>query len=62
MQLVQIGETRGKTIMDLIQELASRQYAEVEQLKRSALEKESRRKSRLRCSARARSKGLPSSS
>jgi hypothetical protein len=62
MQLVQIGETRGKTIMDLIQELAARQQTEIEQLKRSALERENRRRnSRSHCSARAPSNRCSSS-
>src|SRR5271165_2335578 len=33
MQLVQIGEVRQKTILDLVMEMAARQLAEIEQLK-----------------------------
>jgi len=36
MQLIQIGETRQKTILDMIQEMAERQFAEIEQLKATA--------------------------
>jgi len=35
MQLVQIGEIRQKTVLDLVQEMAARQFAEMEQLKAS---------------------------
>ncbi len=34
MQLIQIGEVRQKTVLDLVQEMAARQFAEIEQLKR----------------------------
>ena len=33
MQLIQIGEVRTKTVLDLVMEMAARQYAEIEQLK-----------------------------
>ena len=36
MQLIQIGETRQKTILDMIQEMAARQLSEIEQLKAAA--------------------------
>src|ERR1022692_3042417 len=36
MQLIQIGVTKQKTIMDLIQEMAANQFSEIEQLKAAA--------------------------
>ncbi|MGA2369639.1 MAG: hypothetical protein ACLPPV_02590 [Candidatus Korobacteraceae bacterium] len=36
MQLIQIGETKQKTVLDMIQEMAERQFAEMEQLKAAA--------------------------
>jgi hypothetical protein len=36
MQLIQIGEIRQKTVLELIEEMAARQFAEIEQLKRAA--------------------------
>jgi hypothetical protein len=36
MQLIQIGEVREKTVLELIQEMADRQFAEIEQLKRQS--------------------------
>ncbi len=36
MQLIQIGEVRQKTILDLVMEMAGRQLAEIEQLKTAA--------------------------
>ena len=36
MQLIQIGEVRQKTILDLVMEMAARQFAEIEQLKTAA--------------------------
>jgi hypothetical protein len=36
MQLIQIGEVRQKTVLDMVQEMAVRQLAEIEQLKSSA--------------------------
>jgi hypothetical protein len=37
MQLIQIGEVRQKTVLDLVLEMAERQFAEIEQLKRTRL-------------------------
>lgn len=53
-QLVQIGESPRKTILQFVQEMATRQLSEIEQLKRSVLERENRRRrsSRVRCEAR----------
>jgi hypothetical protein len=39
MQLIQIGEIRQKTVLDMVQEMAARQAAEIEQLKMSALKR-----------------------
>ena len=39
MQLIQIGEIKQKTIMDLIQEMAANQLSEIEQLKAAARSK-----------------------
>jgi len=39
MQLIQIGEVRQKTVLDMIQEISTRQAAEIEQLKLSALKR-----------------------
>ncbi len=36
MQLIQIGETKQKTVLDMIQEMATRQLSEIEQLKAAA--------------------------
>ena len=36
MQLIQIGVTKQKTIMDLIQEMSANQLSEIEQLKAAA--------------------------
>jgi hypothetical protein len=36
MQLIQIGETQQKTVLDMIQEMAERQFAEIAQLKVAA--------------------------
>ena len=36
MQLVQIGEIRQKTVLELVTEMAARQFAEMEQLKTAA--------------------------
>ncbi len=38
MQLIQIGETRQKTVLDMVQEMAMRQLSEIEQLKYSGPE------------------------
>jgi hypothetical protein len=52
MQLVQIGEVRQKTVLDLVMEMAARQFAEIEQLKTAAHSRASRprlRRSAARC-------------
>jgi hypothetical protein len=52
MQLVQIGEVRQKTVLDLVMEMAARQFAEIEQLKTVAQSRASRsraRRSATRC-------------
>jgi len=36
MQLIQIGEVTQKTVLDMVQEMALRQLAEIEQLKSAA--------------------------
>jgi len=46
MQLVQIGEVRQKTILDLVMEMAARQAAEIEQLKTAAQSRSRSRRSR----------------
>ncbi len=54
MQLIQIGEVRQKTVLDLVQEMAARQLAEIEQLKTNALNRAANRRSirvRTRCSS-----------
>jgi hypothetical protein len=54
MQLVQIGEIRQKTILDLIQEMAAKQLQEIEQLKASARSRaagKSARRTSVRCSS-----------
>jgi hypothetical protein len=52
MQLIQIGEVKQKTVLDLVQEMAARQFAEIEQLKRASLKaaREGRQVRRQRCS------------
>jgi hypothetical protein len=37
MQFVQIGQVPGKTLLQLIEEMAAIQFAEIERLKQSAL-------------------------
>jgi hypothetical protein len=52
MQLIQIGATQQKTIMDLIQEMAANQLSEIERLKaaaRSKAENRRRRRASPRC-------------
>ena len=49
MQLIQIGETKQKTVLELVQEMAARQLAEIEQLKTAV-----QSRSRSRHSGRAR--------
>ena len=46
MQLIQIGETKQKTIMDLIQEMAANQFSEIERLKAAARSKATNRRTR----------------
>ena len=49
MQLIQIGEVKQKTVLDLVQEMADRQLAEIEGLKAAAQSRlQSRRPRRLR--------------
>lgn len=59
MQLIQIGEVKPKTVLDMIQEMAARQAAEIEQLKAGALSRATNRRSlrvRTRCSSPASSR------
>ena len=56
MQLIQIGEVKQKTVLDLVQEMAARQFAEIEQLKTASLSAasaapEARTVRRRRCSS-----------
>jgi hypothetical protein len=53
MQLIQIGETRQKTVLDMVQEMAARQLAEIEQLKVNAQKRANDRshRRRPRCSS-----------
>jgi hypothetical protein len=54
MQLIQIGEVRQKTVLELVQEMAARQLAEIEQLKtvaRSGSGADRSVRSRQRCSS-----------
>jgi hypothetical protein len=54
MQLIQIGEIKQKTIMDLIQEMAANQFSEIERLKAAARAKATDRRTRYgrsRCSS-----------
>jgi hypothetical protein len=54
MQLIQIGEVRQKTVLDLVQEMAARQAAEIEQLKANIQNRATNRRSlrvRSRCSS-----------
>jgi hypothetical protein len=52
MQLIQIGEVRQKTVLDMIQEMAARQAAEIEQLKMSArMRARNTTRSRQRCTS-----------
>ena len=52
MQLVQIGETRQKTVLELINELAERQSYEIQQLKRSAYARAARRRNRAKANGK----------
>jgi hypothetical protein len=59
MQLIQIGETKQKTIMELIQEMAANQFSEIEQLKaaaRSRAKNRGPRRTSRRCGASQRQK------
>ncbi len=51
MQLIQIGEAKQKTVLDLVLEMAERQAAEIEQLKRATLAaaRQDRQHARRRC-------------
>ena len=49
MQLIQIGEIRQKTVLDLVREMAARQLAEIEQLKANAQKRTSSHRRRRRC-------------
>lgn len=54
MQLIQIGETRQKTVLDMVQEMALRQLSEIEQLKSAAQNRNSSRRlsrGRQRCTS-----------
>jgi hypothetical protein len=51
MQLIQIGEVRQKTVLDLVQEMAARQFAEIEQLKQSSLQRAEKPRMRQRCNS-----------
>src|SRR5271166_785781 len=46
MQLIQIGAPRQKTVLDLVMEMAERQFAEIEQLKTTARTRAGRTRSR----------------
>jgi hypothetical protein len=46
MQLIQIGEIKQKTIMDMIQEMAANQFSEMEQLKVAARSRAKSRRTR----------------
>jgi hypothetical protein len=54
MQLIQIGEVKQKTVLELVQEMAARQLTEIEQLKIAAQNRSRSRHSgqvRVRCSS-----------
>jgi hypothetical protein len=51
MQLIQIGEVRQKTVLEMIQEMAERQAAEIDQLKSAALNRARAIRTRQRCTA-----------
>jgi hypothetical protein len=58
MQLIQIGVVKQKTVRDLVQEMAARQLAEIEQLKRASLNaaRESQTLRRRRCNSARRAR------
>ena len=45
MQLIQIGEVRQKTVLEMIHEIAERQFAEIEKLKAAAQNRTGNRRS-----------------
>jgi len=47
MQLIQIGEVRQKTVLDMIHEIAERQFAEIEKLKAAAQDRAEHRPCRV---------------
>lgn len=54
MQLIQIGEVRQKTVLELVQQMASSQHSEIEELKtiaRNRTKSRGRMPSRQRCTA-----------
>jgi len=51
MQLIQIGEVRQKTVLEMIQEMADRQFAEIQKLKQSSLQRAAKRYPRRRCAS-----------
>ena len=53
MELIQIGEIRQKTVLDMIQEMVARQFAEIEQLKATAHKRANDRSHRRRVRAMA---------
>ena len=64
MQLIQIGETKQKTVLELVQEMAARQLAEIEQLKTAVHSRSQkpafRPRSRLGCNSAKGQSQLPS--
>ncbi len=48
MQLIKIGEVTQKTVLDMVQEMADRQLAEIEQLKMAAKSRMQERRPRTR--------------
>jgi hypothetical protein len=58
MELIQIGAPRQKTVLDLVKEMAERQFSEIEQLKTAAQSRTRNprsRRSRSRCTTSKRS-------
>ncbi len=47
MQLIQIGENRQKTVLDMVVEMADRQFAEMQKLKTAAHDRSKTRRTRL---------------
>jgi hypothetical protein len=54
MQLIQIGQTPAKTLLQLIEEMSASHFAEVERLKQSALERHAAAQLRRTSMARSR--------